>query len=68
MNTTKKLMILLLAMLACMSVNAQDTMVDETCPPQFPGGDAALIGFLNENIKYPLNDFPVLFSGHEIWH
>ena len=53
MDTTKKLMTLLLVMLACMSVSAQDTMVDETCPPQFPGGDAALISFLNENIKYP---------------
>ena len=53
MNTTKKLIALLLVMLACMSVSAQDTMVDETCPPQFPGGDAALISFLNENIKYP---------------
>ena len=42
----KKLMTLLLAMLACMSVSAQDTTIDETCPPQFPGGDAALIGFL----------------------
>ena len=51
MNTTKKLMILLLAMLACMSVSAQDIMIDETCPPQFPGGDAALINFLNANIK-----------------
>ena len=50
---TKKLMILLLAMLACMSLSAQDMVVDETCPPQFPGGDAALISFLNENIKYP---------------
>ena len=49
----KKLMTLLLAMLACMSVSAQDMVVDETCPPQFPGGDAALISFLNENIKYP---------------
>ena len=54
MNTTKKLMILLLAMLALLSSSAQDTMNDETCPPQFPGGDAALISFLNENIKYPL--------------
>ena len=53
MNTTKKLMILLLAMLACMSVSAQDIMIDETCPPHFPGGDAALINFLNANIKYP---------------
>ena len=43
MNTTKKLMTLLLAMLAWMSVSAQDTVIDETCPPQFPGGDAALI-------------------------
>lgn len=50
---TKKLMTLLLAMLAWMSVSAQDTVIDETCPPQFPGGDAALISFLNENIKYP---------------
>ena len=49
----KKLMTLLLAMLACMSASAQDTTIDETCPPQFPGGDAALISFLNENIKYP---------------
>ena len=53
MTMTKKLMILLLAMLACMSLSAQDMVVDETCPPQFPGGDAALISFLNENIKYP---------------
>ena len=53
MNMRKKLMTLLLAMLACMSVSAQDMVVDETCPPQFPGGDAALISFLNENIKYP---------------
>ena len=53
MNITKKLMTLLLAMLACMSASAQDTMIDETCPPQFPGGDAALISFLNENIMYP---------------
>ena len=50
----KKLMILLLAMLACMSVSAQGTLIDETCPPQFPGGDAALIGFLNAYVKYPL--------------
>jgi TonB family protein len=48
-----KLMTLLLAMLACMTVSAQDTMIDETCPPQFPGGDAALINFLNANVKYP---------------
>ena len=53
MNTTKKLMTLLLAMLACMSINAQITTFDDTCPPQFPGGDVALINFLNENIKYP---------------
>lgn len=53
MNMTKKLMTLLLAMLACMSVYAQEPVAGETCPPQFPGGDAALIGFLNENIKYP---------------
>ena len=53
MNMTKKLMILLLAMLACMTVSAQDTVIDETCPPQFPGGDAALINFLNANIVYP---------------
>ena len=53
MNMTKKLMILLLAMLACMGVSAQDILIDETCPPQFPGGDAALINFLNENIVYP---------------
>ncbi len=53
MNMTKKLMTLLLAMLACMSVSAQDIMIDETCPPQFPGGDAALINFLNANIVYP---------------
>ena len=51
---TKKLMTLLLAMLACMTVSAQDTVIDETCPPQFPGGDAALIGFLNAYVKYPL--------------
>ena len=48
-----KLMTLLLAMLACMGVSAQDILIDETCPPQFPGGDAALINFLNANIKYP---------------
>ena len=53
MTMNKKLMTLLLAMLACMSASAQDTTIDETCPPQFPGGDAALISFLNENIKYP---------------
>ena len=53
MNMTKKLMTLLLAMLACMTVSAQDTVIDETCPPQFPGGDAALINFLNANIVYP---------------
>ena len=53
MNMTKKLMTLLLAMLSCMSVSAQDTVIDETCPPQFPGGDAALINFLNANVKYP---------------
>ena len=50
---TKKLMTLLLAMLAWMCVSAQDTVIDETCPPQFPGGDAALINFLNANIVYP---------------
>ena len=50
----KKLMTLLLAMLACMTVSAQDIVIDETCPPQFPGGDAALIGFLNAYVKYPL--------------
>ena len=54
MNMSKKLLILLLAMLACMSVSAQGTLIDETCPPQFPGGDAALIGFLNAYVKYPL--------------
>ncbi len=54
MNMIKKLMTLLLAMLACVSVSAQDIMIDETCPPQFPGGDAALINFLNAYIKYPL--------------
>lgn len=53
MNMTKKLMTLLLAMLACMSVSAQDILIDETCPPQFPGGDDALINFLNANIVYP---------------
>ena len=53
MNMTKKLMTLLLAMLAWMCVSAQDTVIDETCPPQFPGGDAALINFLNANIVYP---------------
>ena len=50
---TKKLMTLLLAILACMTMSAQDTVIDETCPPQFPGGDAALINFLNANIVYP---------------
>ncbi len=54
MNTTKKLMTMLLVMLACMTVSAQDQTLDETCPPQFPGGDAALIGFLNAYVKYPL--------------
>ena len=54
MNMSKKLLVLLLAMLACMSVSAQGTLIDETCPPQFPGGDAALIGFLNAYVKYPL--------------
>ena len=53
MYMTMKLMTLLLAMLACMTVSAQDTVIDETCPPQFPGGDAALINFLNANIVYP---------------
>ena len=53
MNMTKKLMTLLLAMLAWMCVSAQDKVIDETCPPQFPGGDAALINFLNANIVYP---------------
>ena len=53
MNMKKKLMTLLLAMLAWMCVSAQDTVIDETCPPQFPGGDAALINFLNANIVYP---------------
>jgi len=53
MNMKKKLMTLLLAVLACMSVSAQDIVIDETCPPQFPGGDAALINFLNANIVYP---------------
>lgn len=52
MNITKKLMTLLV-MLACMSASAQDMGIGETCPPQFPGGDAVLISFLNENIKYP---------------
>lgn len=54
MATNKKLMTLLLVMMACISVCAQDIVSDETCPPQFPGGDDALISFLNENIKYPL--------------
>ena len=53
MNTTKKLITLLLAMMACMSINAQSTTFDETCPPQFPGGDEALINFLKANIVYP---------------
>lgn len=53
MNMKKKLMTLLLAILACMTVSAQDSVIDETCPPQFPGGDAALINFLNANIVYP---------------
>ena len=53
MNMTKKLMTLLLAMLAWMCVSAQDTVIDETCPPQFPGGEAVLINFLNSNIVYP---------------
>ena len=53
MNMKKKLMTLLLAVLACMSVSAQDIVIDETCPPKFPGGDAALINFLNANIVYP---------------
>ena len=52
MKTTKKLMTLLV-MLASMSISAQVTSIGETCPPQFPGGDAALISFLNENIMYP---------------
>ena len=53
MNTTKKLLTLLLAMLSCMNLTSQVTVFDDTCPPQFPGGDAELIGFLNANIKYP---------------
>jgi hypothetical protein len=50
MNKKKKL-IMLLAMLACMGVSAQDILIDETCPPQFPGGEAALINFLNAEIS-----------------
>jgi TonB family protein len=55
MNTAKKLITLLTMMLACISLNAQVTTFDDTCtcPPQFPGGDAELIQFLNENIQYP---------------
>ena len=53
MNTTKKLMTVLLVMLAYLSIGAQEAYIDETCPPQFPGGDAALINFLNANINYP---------------
>ncbi len=53
MRTTKKLMSLLLAMLACMSINAQDTTAEGNHPPQFPDGDAALIGFINANTQYP---------------
>jgi TonB family protein len=55
MNTGKKLITLLTVMLACISLNAQVTTFDDTytCPPQFPGGDAELIQFLNENIQYP---------------
>jgi len=55
MNTAKKLITLLTVMLACISLNAQVTTFDDTCtcPPQFPGGDAELIQFLNENIQYP---------------
>ena len=53
MNTAKKLITLLTMMLACISLNAQVTTFDDTCPPQFPGGDEELIQFLNENIQYP---------------
>ncbi len=54
MKTIKKLMsLLLLALLACMSINAQDTTIEGNHPPQFPGGDAALIGFINDNAQYP---------------
>ena len=56
MNTKKKLMTLLLVLLAFFSTSAQITTfdgVDATCPPQFPGGDAALISFLKANINYP---------------
>ena len=62
MNTTKKLMTLLLAMLAWMSVSAQDTVIDETCPPQFPGGDAALINFLNAKKTGKIDNVKVLRS------
>ena len=53
MKMIKNLLSLLLVMLASMSLSAQDTMNDETYPPQFPGGDAVLIAFLNAYVKYP---------------
>ncbi len=54
MNPTQKLIKLLLAILACLCINAQGTTVGVNHPPQFPGGDAALIGFINDNIMYPI--------------
>ena len=54
MDTTKKLITILMLIVVWMSANAQDTYIDETYPPQFPGGDAALISFLNANIEYPV--------------
>ncbi len=54
MNPTQKLIKLLLAILTCLSINAQGTTVGVNHPPQFHGGDAALIGFINDNIMYPL--------------
>lgn len=52
-TTNRLATLLLLLMLALMSANAQETTDDDTCAPQFPGGDTALIKFLNDHIIYP---------------
>ena len=52
-TTNRLATLLLLLMLALMSANAQEATDDNTCAPQFPGGDTALIKFLNDHIIYP---------------
>ena len=53
----KKLLLLLLMAVAMAPLQAQDNTVYETAEhmPEFPGGDAALMQYLSQNIVYPVD-------------